>query len=336
MDSRRRRINPLPPVKDVRRGGWNLWKSPGMWTGTVRPPRDFAAAAAAAWLGLLLIGAVVAGFVLAGIVIGRRELTAGLLHIYGACRVWLRSPAEPLLALASAGPALVFISAALGGVSSLWDTFRARTLVRGFRAVGFQQDPRVAAIARRLGVADRVHTVSDPEPYALTAGFWRPAIFLSTGMTALLEGDELEAVLRHELAHVRCRDPLKVLLGRAVRRALFFLPLVDDLWTRYVIASELAADASVVAAQGRSPLARALVRLLPAGRYAAAGGVPGFGSASDARVSHLLEPGSVSLPSFGRTRLALSAAAFIAVLGAVPLHSPPSFLDVLLRLGLAC
>src|SRR3989304_5301491 len=218
VDSRRRRINPLPPVKDVRRDGWNLWESPGMWTGTVRPPRDFAAAAAAAWLGLLLIGAVVAGFVLAGIVIGRRERTAGLLHIYGACRVWLQSPAEPLLALASAGPALVFISAALGGVSSLWDTFRARTLVRGFRAVGFQQDPRVAAIARRLGVADRVHVVSDPEPYALTAGFWRPAIFLSTGMTALLEGDELEAVLRHELAHVRRRDPLKALLGRAARR----------------------------------------------------------------------------------------------------------------------
>ena len=307
-----------------------------MEIGAARSPRDFAAAAASAWLGLLLLGALVAGFVLAGIVIGRRELAAGVLHIYGICRSWLQPSAEPLVALASAGPVLAFVAAAVGGVSSFWDAFRARTLVRRFRAVGFQQDPRVAIIARTLGVADRVYIVKDPALYALTAGLWRPAIFLSTGMLALLEGDELEAVLRHELAHVRRRDPLKVLLGRAVRRALFFLPLVDDLWTRYVIASELAADASVVAAQGRNPLARALVRLLPARRSTSAEGFAGFRVASDARVSYLLQPGSVRLPPLGRTRLALSAAALLAVLGAVPVHSPPSFLDVLAHLGLAC
>lgn len=209
-------------------------------------------------------------------------------------------------------------------------------LMRRFHDTGFRDEPRVAAIARRLDASGRIYVVRDPVPYALTAGLWRPVIFLSIGSIEILDDDELEAVLRHELAHVRRRDPLKLLLGRAVRRALFFIPLAHDLWLRFVVASELVADASVVAAQGRNPLSRALLRLLPAEPKTPAERLPGFGPFSDARVSYLLLPASVDLPRVGGTRLALSAAMVLAVLGAVPVHSPPSFFDVLAHLGLSC
>ncbi len=307
-----------------------------MGTEAPRHLRNFAAAAAAAWLGLLLLGALIVAFALAGLVLGARELATGVAHIYGVCRSWVRPPVELLAALASAAPALAFISAAVGGAWFLRDALRARNLVRQVRGDEGEADPQVAALALRLGVSDRLHTVRDPAPFAFTAGLWRPTIFLSTGMIAVLETDELEAVLRHELAHLHRRDPLRILVGRAVRRALFFLPLVNDLWSRYVIASELAADASVVAALGPHPLARAVVRLLPGPATISAEGGSGFGAPSDARVAYLLQPGSVRLPSLGRTRLALSTAALLAVVGAVPVHSPPSFLDVLVHLGLGC
>jgi beta-lactamase regulating signal transducer with metallopeptidase domain len=231
---------------------------------------------------------------------------------------------------------LAFIAAAVGGASSLWDVVRTRALLRRFHEAGFRHEPRLVAITRRLEGGARVYVVRDPVPYALTAGLWRPAVFLSTGSIEILDDDELEAVVRHELAHARRRDPLRILLGRALRRALFFVPVARDLWIRYVVASELTADASAVAAQGRYPLSRALLRLLPAATETSAERLPGFGPMSDARVIHLLQPASVQLPAVGRTRLALSAAMVLAVLGAVPMHAPPSFFDVLAHLGLTC
>jgi hypothetical protein len=49
----------------------------------------------------------------------------------------------------------------------------------------------------------RTCVVEDGAPLLLTAGIFRKTIFVSRGALDVLEGDELDAALAHELAHMR-------------------------------------------------------------------------------------------------------------------------------------
>jgi len=82
-------------------------------------------------------------------------------------------------------------------------------------------------------------------------------------MMALLDPEELAAILWHERAHLLRRDPLKILLGRACSAAFFFLPLARALFRQYLLAKEVDADSYACLQQGsREPLTEALCVLL--------------------------------------------------------------------------
>lgn len=51
---------------------------------------------------------------------------------------------------------------------------------------------------------------------AFTTGILRPVVYLAPGLASALDGDELEAVFRHELAHVERRDNLILRIGRTM------------------------------------------------------------------------------------------------------------------------
>ena len=122
---------------------------------------------------------------------------------------------------------------------------------------------RLRRVAARLGILRAVVCCADPNPYAYCAGFLRPRIYVSTGAVVALRECELEAVLLHERHHRSRRDPLRVLVGRAVAAALFAVPLVAELERRFELAKELDADRETVRAQGGRPeaLAGALLAL---------------------------------------------------------------------------
>jgi hypothetical protein len=106
----------------------------------------------------------------------------------------------------------------------------------------------------------RVILIEDDRPQAFCAGLLRPRVYVSTGALIALDDDELRAVLAHERHHQRRRDPLRLLLVRAIGDALFFMPVLRRLRQRYAILAELAADDAAVAAAGsRSALASALL-----------------------------------------------------------------------------
>lgn len=159
----------------------------------------------------------------------------------------------------------------------------------------------LAEILRRLGVEDRVRLWPADVADVRTVGLWRPVIVATTRFCELLTPDEFEAVLRHELYHLRRRDPLKVLLARAVRDGFSWLPLVRSLLVAFEQVKEFAADAWAACGTSRRSLATALVKLLLAGGPSVAAGVAAapFTSMAEARLAYLIEDRAPDFPAPG-------------------------------------
>jgi Zn-dependent protease with chaperone function len=110
----------------------------------------------------------------------------------------------------------------------------------------FWRAAREAALApRRLRIVPGL-----PSP-AFTAGLFSPCVYVAEELAGRLSEAELAAVLAHEAAHVRRRDPLRLSLLRALACTLFWIPalrrLADDIGDE---AEVLADDA----AAGEKPL----------------------------------------------------------------------------------
>ncbi|MFT6976920.1 MAG: Zn-dependent protease with chaperone function [Shewanella psychromarinicola] len=55
---------------------------------------------------------------------------------------------------------------------------------------------------------ETVYSISLTTPAAFTIGFFKPKVYLTTGLLQHLEPSALDIIIQHELAHVRARDPL--------------------------------------------------------------------------------------------------------------------------------
>jgi len=77
-------------------------------------------------------------------------------------------------------------------------------------------------------------------------GILKPVLLLPEGITARLDAAQLEAILAHELCHVRRRDNLTGSIHLAVETAFWFFPLVWWMRTRLVEERERACDEEVL------------------------------------------------------------------------------------------
>lgn len=84
--------------------------------------------------------------------------------------------------------------------------------------------------------------LADSPTPAFTIGWRRPTIFVAEEAARLFAPDQLAAVLEHERAHVRRRDPLRLSLLRFLSCILFWLPLVRRLAADLADEVELLAD----------------------------------------------------------------------------------------------
>jgi beta-lactamase regulating signal transducer with metallopeptidase domain len=123
------------------------------------------------------------------------------------------------------------------------------------------------------------------------AGWWRPRLLVPRGLSALLDAAELEAVLLHELAHVRRGDLRWNLLQRVVLSLLWFHPVAWALQAAIARERERCCDALAVR-HGAHPaaLARALVKLAEAGARPTLAMSMSHGGALVERVQDLLRP----------------------------------------------
>jgi beta-lactamase regulating signal transducer with metallopeptidase domain len=208
---------------------------------------------------------------------------------------------------------LVTVLASIGTASGV---LALRTIVRHHRAQ--------RRLMRRLDVLDvlRVGRMTaqifvDVRPQAFCAGLVRPRVYLSSGAVNVLACHELNAVLAHEAHHATRRDPLRILLARVLRDALFFLPIMRHVADRYGALAEMAADEAAVRHCGdRAALASAMLTFDERAPAGAVGLAP-------ERVDHLLgQPPqwqlSLSLLAAGIVTLAAVAVLGAATASAVP------------------
>jgi uncharacterized protein (TIGR03435 family) len=77
-------------------------------------------------------------------------------------------------------------------------------------------------------------------------GIFRPVMMLPEGMNQHLSKDQWEAILAHELSHVRCYDNLTAVIYMLVEAIFWFHPLVWWMGTRLVAERERACDEEVL------------------------------------------------------------------------------------------
>ncbi|MGE7667862.1 M56 family metallopeptidase [Ureibacillus composti] len=109
--------------------------------------------------------------------------------------------------------------------------------------------------------------VSYPAPIAITMGFIRPKIVLSTALINLLTEEELKAVISHEYYHLENRDPLKIFILSLCASTMWYIPILKWFTQQYRIIQEVLADEFAIKKQETTVnLGSALLKMLKVGR----------------------------------------------------------------------
>lgn len=102
---------------------------------------------------------------------------------------------------------------------------------------------RLTQLASRMGLSRHVSLrVAAALDSPVAAGWWRPMVLVPTALVARMPPDLLEALLAHELAHIRRHDYLVNLAQSAVEALLFYHPVVWWLSRRIRVEREQIAD----------------------------------------------------------------------------------------------
>jgi TonB family protein len=141
---------------------------------------------------------------------------------------------------------LIGVAVLLARLGGGW--WRVRTLQRAARTA--PSSPwQVAAdrLGRQLGLRCRVHvTESDAVDTPAAIGWWRPVIILPLAALSGLTPAQIDAILTHELAHIRRHDYVVNVLQHVTETVLFYHPAVWWVSSRMRIEREQCCDAVVV------------------------------------------------------------------------------------------
>ncbi len=112
-------------------------------------------------------------------------------------------------------------------------------------------------------MASRIWLIESAYPVAAVTGLFRTRLLISTRIVSECTPRELEAVIRHEAAHVRRRDNLVRAAMRYLPDPMLLLNAGRELQTGWAAAAEEAADdeAAGPRVEARTELAAALVRV---------------------------------------------------------------------------
>lgn len=234
---------------------------------------------------------------------------------------WMRAlaPALPWLVAAWAAGVSLFALQAFGG----WCLVR-RARRRAADAIPeewrwrFQRLRAVLGGGRRLAAARLGLSREVAAPCVV--GCWRPLVLLPLSLLSSLPPAQVEAVLAHELAHVRRADYLVNLLQRAVEVLFFYHPAVW--WISRQVSEErehCCDDAALAACGDRGGYARALLALAQSGEAAYA--VAATGGSLPRRVRRILGQASVRPGWRAALAMAVVAALGLALAGRLPVRA---------------
>jgi heat shock protein HtpX len=128
-----------------------------------------------------------------------------------------------------------FILAIAMNMGSYW--FSDKIVLRMYGASevgpGHRLYEMVTRLAQRAGLPQpRVYTISDPSPNAFATGRnpQHAAVAATEGILQILDDDELEGVIAHELAHVKHRDILISSVAATLAAAIMMVSRMAMFW----------------------------------------------------------------------------------------------------------
>src|SRR5436309_9630707 len=148
-------------------------------------------------------------------------LMAGLTALLMAIGYWLGN---------TTGMLYCFILATVMNFVSYWYSDKMVLAMTGAREVAPAEAPQLYALVRRLTEREglpmpRLYIVPDPTPNAFATGRdpQHAAVAVNQGLLEILNEDEVEGVIAHELSHVKHRDILISTIAATMAGALVML-----------------------------------------------------------------------------------------------------------------
>jgi beta-lactamase regulating signal transducer with metallopeptidase domain len=133
----------------------------------------------------------------------------------------------------------------------LWSL--AADLRRARRLGGQPPAARLSALLARRGIPRDVVRVGEPGVMPLVVGCWRPRIVVPRSLVEELSDDELGAILLHEDAHRRRRDPLRSVVYRLAAAVFWVYPPLYLVLHRLATTAEYACDEHAIRAGVSAP-----------------------------------------------------------------------------------
>lgn len=186
-------------------------------------------------------------------------------------------------------PGLILTAGVLSFLVQLGKTYQ---LLRQLSARKIRIPLGIRKMIDSLNLNNKVSLVEDNRLFSFCSGILSPRIIITTGLTLVLNEKELEAVLLHEQAHLRSRDPLKVLFGKTIASMFFFLPLFSELHKNMEGASELLADSWTVANQESATFLKGALKKILATPQVSITGVPAVANLDhlELRIQKIVNP----------------------------------------------
>ncbi|WP_430592436.1 M48 family metalloprotease [Humidisolicoccus flavus] len=134
------------------------------------------------------------------------------------------------------------ITIVVAGLYALLQYFTATKqalTISGGREIGKQDDPRLYRMVENLAIAEgmpmpKVFIIEDPSPNAFATGRdpEHAVVAATTGLLQIMDNQELEGVLAHEMAHVKNYDIRVTMIAFGLSVAI---GLIADLFLRFLI-----------------------------------------------------------------------------------------------------
>mgnify|MGYP000883649733 CR=1 FL=1 len=253
-------------------------------------------------IGLLGLGLGIATFTFAQMIVYSLHMLFGWnipFDVMRICNMWMKN--HGLFSVSHGLEVLVLCTFVLFIGYALDQIYRSyRVLKRCYdvenRALSEQFDQRYRPNGGRIFLIVRY-----AKPIAFTIGMTHRRVVLSDGLLQLLDKEELEAVVHHELFHYDNRDPLKTFLLTQAAFALWFLPVLRSIVSHYKISREILADQAAIQQLGTpAGIGSALLKLVNRMQLPSRIVCSSFAETSiNYRIHRIIEPDSGCSPRLG-------------------------------------